>query len=152
VLLPPTRSITAASRRLERLPCGGGSPLAHGLALAVRLGMNARRAKDIGEVVIVLISDGKANVPLARSLGQTAADLAPPPPARAGAIREELLPIAAAIAALKMRLVVIDTESHHLSSGLARQLADRAKGVYACLPRATPQGIAAMTRGALHPE
>ena len=152
VLLPPTRSITAASRRLERLPCGGGSPLAHGLALAVRLGMNARRAKDIGEVVIVLISDGKANVPLARSLGQTAAELGETPGAGAGAIREELLPIAAAIAALKMRLVVIDTESHHLSSGLARQLADRANGVYACLPRATPQGIAAMTRGALHPE
>jgi Mg-chelatase subunit ChlD len=62
------------------------------------------------------------------------------------------LPIAAAIAALKMRLVVIDTESHHLSSGLARQLAERANGVYACLPQATPQGIAAMTRGALHPE
>lgn len=161
VLLPPTRSITAASRRLERLPCGGGSPLAHGLALAVRLGMNARRAKAIGEVVIVLISDGKANVPLARSLGQTATNLAPqgaPPSTElgaapgAGAIREELLPIAAAIAALKMRLVVIDTESHHLSSGLARELADRSNGVYACLPRATPQGIAAMTRGALHPE
>jgi len=153
VLLPPTRSITAASRRLERLPCGGGSPLAHGLALAVRLGVNARRAKDIGEVVIVLISDGKANVPLCRSLGQS--DLAPPAPAdgfaSAGAIREELLPTAAAIAALRMRLLVIDTENPHLSSGLAKQLAERAAGTYTRLPQATPKGIAAMTREVLHP-
>jgi magnesium chelatase subunit D len=115
--------------------------------------VNARRAKDIGEVVIVLISDGKANVALSRSLGQ--ADLVPPAPAEgsagAAAIREELLPIAAAIAALRMRLLVIDTENRHLSSGLARQLAERAAGTYTCLPQATPKGIAAMTREVLHP-
>ncbi|NRB34266.1 MAG: VWA domain-containing protein [Rhodobacteraceae bacterium] len=71
VLLPPTRALVQAKKQLAGLPGGGGTPLAAGLQASGLLGLGARRQGL--SPLILLLTDGKANVPLTPGGGRAQA-------------------------------------------------------------------------------
>merc|ERR1711865_1013983 len=135
VLLPPTKSIALAKKRLERMPCGGGSPLAHAIQTAQITGMRAQKTGDIGKVVCVLISDGRANVPLAVSRGgefnaEMDEDSKDGKPSRKF-LKDEVKACARKLGATPgFNLLCIDTENKFISTGLAKEIAKSAQGKY----------------------
>ncbi|KAK3205205.1 hypothetical protein Dsin_019251 [Dipteronia sinensis] len=149
VLLPPSRSIAMARRRLERLPCGGGSPLAHGLTTAVRVGLNAEKSGDVGRIMIVAITDGRANISLKRSTDPEAAVASDAPRPSAQELKDEILGVAGKIFKSGMSLLVIDTENKFVSTGFAKEIARVAQGKYYYLPNASDAVISATTKDAL---
>ncbi|XP_042483188.1 magnesium-chelatase subunit ChlD, chloroplastic [Macadamia integrifolia] len=150
VLLPPSRSIAMARKRLERLPCGGGSPLAHGLSTAVRVGLNAEKSGDVGRVMIVAITDGRANISLKRSTDPEAAAAASDAPRPSNKeLKDEILEVAGKIYKAGMSLLVIDTENKFVSTGFAKEIARVAQGKYYYLPNASDAIISATTKEAL---
>jgi len=60
VVLPPTRSLVRARRRLAKLPGGGGTPLAAGLQAARAVAAGVARQDE--SAVLVILTDGGANV------------------------------------------------------------------------------------------
>mmetsp|Transcript_13251 Transcript_13251/g.21351 ORF Transcript_13251/g.21351 Transcript_13251/m.21351 type:complete len:200 (-) Transcript_13251:1408-2007(-) len=148
-LLPPTKSITLAKRRLEQLPCGGGSPLAHALQLSMLTGINAvkKSSGTLGKVVVVLISDGRANVPLCESLDETFdpevdEESTEGKPSRTY-LKEEVLALAKKLGSLSdFNLLCVDTENKYLTTGFAQEIATCAHGRYYALPTKTMDGKA----------
>jgi magnesium chelatase subunit D len=129
VLLPLCSSIDLAQKRLEGLPTGGKTPLCAGLAKGIEVLMQERRKN--GEVIpmMVVISDGRANVPLS------------------GDVRQEILGVSEEIRSHGIHTVVIDTEETGNSFlefrlGYCRTIAERAGGGY--------YPIADLSAGLLH--
>jgi magnesium chelatase subunit D len=109
VLLPPTRGIDRAEEALRVLPTGGRTPLAHALVLARETIRLAQRSTPNRLVLLVLLSDGKANVGLPESPGDP---------------WQQALQAAADLAADGIPALVLDSDAGFVRIGRARQLAE----------------------------
>jgi magnesium chelatase subunit D len=60
VVVPPTRSVQLASRRLSQLPVGGQTPLAAGLDAVAELIRRERWREPARRPLLVVVTDGRA--------------------------------------------------------------------------------------------
>lgn len=134
LLLAPTRSADLAEQGLRELPTGGRTPLPHALQLAAQLLQQARQASDELPPLLVILSDGKANVSLPGSQGDA---------------WTQTLEAAANLAAQAIPALVLDTESGYLRLGRAAQLAEALGAPCLTLEQLTGDALALTVRAQL---
>jgi magnesium chelatase subunit D len=115
----------------------------------MRVGLNAKKIKkDVGQVVIVCITDGRANIPMSISLGivDPAVADSTPLPSRAF-LKEEVMECARRLAALPdFNFLVIDTEDKFVGTGFGEELARVGKGNYHHLVETNTNAVEQITK------
>lgn len=107
VLLPVTRSVDFAQKKLAAMPTGGKTPLAKGLLKTEDLLDMLYRQDPNQDPVVILITDGRATRPLNKDTD----------PVR------DAMEEAKRIGRRKLPVAVIDTESGFVKLGLAKKMA-----------------------------
>ncbi|RXE56259.1 magnesium chelatase [Methanoculleus taiwanensis] len=133
VLLPLCSSVDLALSHLEEMPTGGKTPLSLGLAKGLETLLHERRKN--GEVVpmLVIISDGRANV------------------SANGSVRDEIIGIAEEIRTQGIHTIVIDTEDVKRSAvrmhlGYCREIAEHSAGRYYPIRDLSPETLSEIAR------
>lgn len=132
LMLPPTRALVQAKRRLSALPGGGGTPLAAGLASALELTALARTKGTAP--MLVLLTDGRANIALDGRADRAAAT-------------GDATRLAGLLAASAVPSIVVDTGRR--AAGQAAALATALRARYVALPRAEAGAISAAVQAEL---
>jgi magnesium chelatase subunit D len=128
ILVPPTNSVDLAERCLRQMPTGGRTPLAAGLELAHQTAHTYVQRDSSLTPLLVLVTDGRANVGRSSQLRQAAASLAQ-----------------AAVTAL-----VLDSEQGFVRLGAAREIAAWLGAEYLPLDGMRSEVISRRVRGALY--
>lgn len=129
VLLPLCSSVDLAFERLKELPTGGKTPLSAGLSNGLNLLLGEKRKNEETIPIMVLISDGRANVPV--HSGESVD------------IKNEVLEIAEEARSAGIHVIIIDTESVSgsfikMQLGYCKEIAQRAGGRYFSIDHLSP--------------
>jgi magnesium chelatase subunit D len=133
LLLSPTRSVELAEQQLRDLPTGGRTPLAHALQTAFEL-LSRVSGASRPEPLVIVLSDGKANVPLD---GQ-------------GDAWQQSLEWARAFAKHGIAALVLDTEAGFVRMGRAQELAVALEAQCLSLEGFNAQTLSLTIRSRLH--
>lgn len=114
LVLPPTRSVEYSYRHLEELPTGGKTPLGQALVTVSDFMTSYSRSHQGESCYIVLITDGRANVPV-----------------REGAdANDEVRKMAADLRIPQVEWIVIDASTGYVRFDNAQRLAEALEGTY----------------------
>ncbi len=132
LLLPPTRSIEKAEELIAAAETGGRTPLPSALNLVETM-LTSLKRQD-GEPLLVLLSDGKANVAIKAE----------------GDAWQETIVIAEKLREKKLATIVIDTEAGFVRLGRARELAQKLNGEYVSLSSLSVESLSLIVRRCLN--
>ncbi|MEV0086006.1 putative cobaltochelatase [Saccharopolyspora sp. NPDC050642] len=135
--LPPTSSVDIAAARMRRLRTGGRTPLADGLLRVHRVVQTERMRDPQRRALVVLLTDGKATVPLDSGL--------------TGRIRtrravDDALRSAGLLAEAGVASVVVDCENGPVRLGLAGRLGAALGGPCLRLEELSADNVAGVVR------
>ncbi|HEX3931095.1 MAG TPA: VWA domain-containing protein [Nocardioides sp.] len=126
VVLPPTRSVEVAARRLAELPAGGRTPLAEGLLEAAAVVSRERIREPRLRPLLVVVTDGRAT-------------------SGPDAVRRSLR-AADHVHELGIACVVVDGEAGPLRLGLAADLARQLGAEHVLVAEVSAEALGAVTR------
>lgn len=130
VLLPITRSVDLAQKRLAEMPTGGKTPLADGLATALLTLAKLNKKDSELEPILVLVTDGRAN-----AVEENGGDPI-----------EAAVKMAEKIRKAKITSVVIDTENDFIKLGVAKKVAQAMGATYYNLRQLSKEQILRIVR------
>ncbi|MEM2467946.1 MAG: magnesium chelatase subunit D family protein [Candidatus Jordarchaeales archaeon] len=133
LILPPTSNLDAAAGFLRSLPTGGKTPLSSAILQALELVRREKLSRRELKPVVVIVTDGEANVPLNQKVG----------------VKSELERLSENLKKVGASTIVVDTRANPWRPSYIETVVRHAQARHVRLPDLNPEKIHAVIRSSL---